>query len=239
MEDGLPASTVDTGATKAAPAAGGGANGDPRRRRWLVSSLLVGLVVVVGVVALSFTLTGAFRPSAPATTTAATNQEGTSTSGGTSMHNVTHCNFTDSTQQTASATNGTSSGEPGSDGSATTNSNASSAIVGPFIQAWPEDPYDLPPELETIWTDESVTEITVLGTGPYQAQRVRIRWPECVEERMVASECERLVRDTNPYVTQVLVDAFATMAFQNNRVLLTTDGSNDGNGTVVSEPAIG
>jgi hypothetical protein len=213
-----------------------------RHRRWLVSLLIA--VVVAGVVALSLTLTGAFRPAAASSSTAA-QQEGGGESGAPEasvpadpLPNVTYYN--NETTAPTTENNETSSSQSDQDegldegqdednsnnSSGTQNSTASEEYT---IQKWPDEPQEYLPEFELIWDPDAPTTINILDTG----ETVQIRWPECVG--MKASECEELVRSTNPYITDIPVNGFISTAFFNNRVYITTDNNN----VVNFEPRVG
>jgi hypothetical protein len=108
--------------------------------------------------------------------------------------------------------------------------NTTTTAQGPVIQKWPEDPFEFAPEFEMIFNEEAPTSITILDTG----ETVQLRWPECVG--MESSNCEQLVRDTNPYITTVQVNEYGFTAFQNTRVWIAADES----GIVIEdEPRIG
>jgi hypothetical protein len=253
--DGVAATTTNTTTTTAA--AVDGAKDRPNRRRYLVlSSLLIGLILIAGGVALSLTLTrstpqqsrapgkyggGAQDASIPTTNPSsnATNPnnevtvppvENNETSSQPEMDQDEALDEDDKGVDVTDGNDGEIEVEDG-DGKEVVNSTmTTTAAQGPVMQKWPEDPFEFAPEFEMIFDEEAPTTIVLLDTG----ETVQVRWPECVG--MGSSECEQLVRATNPYITIVQVNEYGITAFQNTRVWIAADE----NGIVIEEePRIG
>jgi cytoskeletal protein RodZ len=201
-----------------------------RRRRTSLTAAIVGLVLIVGIiVVLSLSLTGAFDKSpsteaAPAATSSSSIPEaesGSSNSTTTTNPNSSNAesNGTQPDREDSEPSKGNSTSDnetnnnvPGEDEGSTPEEEEPSTAAVSGGARYPTDPF----ELVDIWSGDRANATALTFEN---GETVSIRWPECVG--MVGSECETLVRSTNPYVTEVFLLGpfdYTTEEFRNDRV---------------------
>jgi Potato inhibitor I family len=202
-----------------------------RRRRTYLTAAIVGLVLIVGIiVVLSLSLTGAFdkSPSTEAAAPAATSSSIPESESSSSRNSTTTTNPNSSNADSNGAQLDGEDSEP-SKGNSTSDNETNNSVPGEDEGSTPEEeepstaavsggaryPTD-PFELLDIWSGDRANATALTFEN---GETVSIRWPECVG--MGGSECETLVRSTNPYVTEVFLLGpfdYTTEEFRNDRV---------------------